>query len=591
MLQELNKLTGGINTSKESIRKPDEFADIVNMYYNARGALETRRGTRTFANQVGSKPFTSLFFFQRDDTGVRILLGVAGDVMYKYDEPNDEWDSIKTGLTEFEADGVTRTKWSFCVYKNIIYACDWVNPYMSIDGTTVTQALSSGVSVTLDHTTDIITHTAHWFVEGDRVALFWTLPSEITQGRMYFVRTITTDTYQISLKESSDIITFTSNGSWVTDKRATTPLFRYLQYMGDRVFGAGDDYAPITVFFTNAVPADAASFPPANYFDVGSDELWKINALKELWTFICVWKDRKIYSLDVATESAVPIDSGSWIRSHRSMQNVEGSIILFNESGLDTLRQTSAVSGTQALGTKVLSDKIQEYFNTVQPVSYKRNASLYAPLLNNYYFSFDRNNVGTTDTTVVYSSNYGAFTRYEYPSIYDYVTYIDQNGNYKYLFAPSTGGQVYEMEYGYDDAGVPIEWMCDYKTKFGTDDFKTISWVQVRWRKSRASNPTLTINIDGYDVSSCEISDDFINENISPFPVGVSPIWIYSLGGGDIVWNTIDTFEFSIRLPIEQTGQELSIKIEWNETPLVFSLEQMRVDVNKEVISLFDNYG
>lgn len=273
------------------------------------------------------------------------------------------------------------------------------------------------------------------------------------------------------------------------------------------------------------------------------------------------------------------------------MQNVEWSIILFNESGLDTLRQTSAVSWTQALGTKVLSDKIQEYFSSVQPVSYKRNASLYAPLLNNYYFSFDRNNQGSTDTTVVYSSNYGAFTRYEYPAIFDYVTYIDSSGNYKYLFAPSTGGQVYEMEYGYDDSGVPIEWNFDYRTKFGTDDFKTISWVQVRGRKSRASNPTLTINIDWYDVSSCTISDNFINENSSPFLVWVSPIGIYSLGGGDIVGNSIDTFEFSIRLPIEQTGQELSIRIEWNETPLVFSLEQMRVDVNKEVISLFDNYG
>lgn len=510
MLQELNKLTGGINTSKESIRKPDEFADIVNMYYNGRGALETRRGTRTFANQVGSKPFTSLFFFQRDDTGVRTLLGVAGTIMYKYNEWTNVWDTVKTGLTEFEADGVTRTKWSFCVYKNIIYACDWVNKYASYDGTTYTEY-------------------------------------------------------------------------------AGTPKFRYLQYMGDRVFGAGVDSTPTTLYYTSAAAADANN--PANLVVVGWDEWGKINAIKELGTFICVGKDYKIYSVNVSAPSATAIDSGSWIRSHRSMQNVEGSIILFNESGLDTLKQTSAVSGTQALGTKVLSDKIQEYFSSVQPVSYKRNASLYAPLLNNYYFSFDRNNVGTTDTTVVYSSQYGAFTRYEYPAIFDYVTYIDSSGNYKYLFAPSTGGQVYEMEYGYDDSGVPIEWNFDYRTKFGTDDFKTISWVQVRGRKSRASNPTLTINIDGYDVSSCTISDNFINENSSPFPVGVSPIWIYSLGWWDIVGDSIDTFEFSIRLPIEQTGQELSIRIEWNETPLVFSLEQMRVDVNKEVISLFDNYG
>jgi hypothetical protein len=57
------------------------------------------------------------------------------------------------------------------------------------------------------------------------------------------------------------------NGTTYTEY-AGTPKFRYLQYMGDRVFGAGVDSAPITVFFTNAIPADATVFPPANYFDV-----------------------------------------------------------------------------------------------------------------------------------------------------------------------------------------------------------------------------------------------------------------------------------------------------------------------------------
>lgn len=109
------------------------------MYYNRRGALETRRGTKNFADNVGTDPFTSLFFFQRDDTGDRYLIGVAGDTMYKYVEGTNSWSSIKTGLTKFEADGVTRTKWSFAVYKNIIYMCDGVNSYAKWDGTTYTE--------------------------------------------------------------------------------------------------------------------------------------------------------------------------------------------------------------------------------------------------------------------------------------------------------------------------------------------------------------------------------------------------------------------------------------------------------------------
>lgn len=56
------------------------------MYYNRRGALETRRGTTNFGDSVGSKPFTSLFFFQNDETGARYLVGTSGTNMYKYVE-------------------------------------------------------------------------------------------------------------------------------------------------------------------------------------------------------------------------------------------------------------------------------------------------------------------------------------------------------------------------------------------------------------------------------------------------------------------------------------------------------------------------
>lgn len=87
----------------------------------------------------------------------------------------------------------------------------------------------------------------------------------------------------------------------------------------------------------------------------------------------------------------------------------------------------SAISGTQALGTSILSENIRELFANIQPENYKTNCSLYAPLLNNYYFSFDANNLGTTDTTVVWSSSFGAFTKYSVPTLNDYCTYVDSD--------------------------------------------------------------------------------------------------------------------------------------------------------------------
>jgi hypothetical protein len=69
------------------------------------------------------------------------------------------------------------------------------------------------------------------------------------------------------------------NGTTYTEY-AGTPKFRYLQYMGDRVFGAGVDSTPTTLYYTSAAAADAQN--PANLLVVGGDEWGKINAIKEL---------------------------------------------------------------------------------------------------------------------------------------------------------------------------------------------------------------------------------------------------------------------------------------------------------------------
>jgi len=41
-------------------------------------------------------------------------------------------------LTEFEADGVTRTRWSFAVYLEKIYMCNGIDDYAEYDAATDT---------------------------------------------------------------------------------------------------------------------------------------------------------------------------------------------------------------------------------------------------------------------------------------------------------------------------------------------------------------------------------------------------------------------------------------------------------------------
>lgn len=77
--------------------------------------------------------------------------------------------------------------------------------------------------------------------------------------------------------------------------------------------------------------------------------------------------------------------------------------------------------------------------------------------MNNYYFAFDTNNDNRPDKVLVYNSLVSAWTEYVFPALYDFGVYTNSDEELLHLFASATGGQVYQFEYGYDDAGVPID--------------------------------------------------------------------------------------------------------------------------------------
>ena len=117
----------------------NQFEVLKNLYYNKDKRVQTRRGITEFGDAIWSSPITSYFFFKNDTTWDTMALCTAGTNMYKYDEWTTTWNSIKSGLTEFEADWVTRTRWSFVVYLNVVYMCNWIDAYASYDWTTYTE--------------------------------------------------------------------------------------------------------------------------------------------------------------------------------------------------------------------------------------------------------------------------------------------------------------------------------------------------------------------------------------------------------------------------------------------------------------------
>ncbi len=135
----IKDLSGWLNLQEPSILKDNEFTIINNMSYNSEGALQSRRWLATFGNPIGTnKPITSVFYFYDRTNDIRTLLATSGTDMYEYDEGTWNWSSIQSWLTEFEADWVTKTKWSFAVLREKIYMCNGIDDYAEYDPNTST---------------------------------------------------------------------------------------------------------------------------------------------------------------------------------------------------------------------------------------------------------------------------------------------------------------------------------------------------------------------------------------------------------------------------------------------------------------------
>lgn len=124
---------GGLNLADPTEIPNEDFAKLENFRRDSSKRLITRRGIATFGDNPDSKPSTSYFFHERDDGGGKIGIRVSGTIMSKYNETTDAWDSIETGLTEFESGSSgPRTRWSFAVYKNVIIGCNGVDAVRTI---------------------------------------------------------------------------------------------------------------------------------------------------------------------------------------------------------------------------------------------------------------------------------------------------------------------------------------------------------------------------------------------------------------------------------------------------------------------------
>lgn len=628
---------GWLNLSTSSILADNQFQICKNMFYNQKWQLQTRYWIKKFWAKIGSDaPVNSYFFHQRDDNEETIMLVWSWTDIYRYDETNDQYDSVKSNLEEFEKNWTSRVRKDFAVYRNAIYVADGVNSYAIIDWyTPAFITWWDGVSTTLANWTSI---TNGWFkitIDWQTRTITWvdlssaTSMDDIASAVQTAIRASTsnnetvvwdTDHFIISSADTTSIssISVMSKASWtfLWDKMCMTnstwaeitvkeyswnnlnykefgeqPLYRYINMNSDRLYGCGEDINPNTLYYTDAAPTDWSNLDK-NSVVVWWDEMGKINWMTALWKVMLVMKSHKVYGVQVPVDASDPwnieaIDSQNGWYSDRAIQNVWNTLVYFSERWVNNLTQRYTSASASTIISDPLDINVSELTSKIIKPSLNSNCALCIERLGNYYFSFDADGDDIPDTTLVYNSDCKAWTQYDYPMVYDYGEYLTKDWEQKYILASGREDQLYEIETWFDDDWVSIE----HKIKSKDYDFwqpwvyKTFEYIDIIWFKQRNTPIRLNIEVDWVASAWWIIEDDAIIESGVRITLWTRPIWLDQLAWDNDGTLWVDLYEYVVRLPLYISGWQINFQMIsdwWQRT-----LDRVRIGVNGEPIDLF----
>lgn len=595
--------------------RDDQFTVARNVYYNRDKRIQTRAWMKPFWNNFSSFPVSS-YYRRQTSKWINRAICFSWWSRYTYDEGSNTWIIFKSWLIATETItpynsilttydwaytynnfGATNpTRWSFAVYQDVVYMCDWVNPYAYYDWTTYTEAVSVVWNVTFDYTTDKVNLTAHWLLDWTQVRFVsWTLPSQLTLNEVYFVVNKTTDDFQISLTLWWVPIDFTDNGSWtISMEKLLQPRPRFLRTMQERLYAAWVDASPYTVYYSNTNPVNFQVFD-TNFNLVWNQWEWRITGLKDIWNVVLITKERAVYNIVIWDSVAVnKIDPINWWYSHRALENVENSLFYQTNFWVESLQQRVGVSWWPWLFNTPLTNDVRALTNLIKPYNLQYSVMYYNRFKTNVYYAFSTDQDSTLDTVLVYSTLTWSWTQYVLPALYDIWQYIDSNWEYHVIIASAQWWQLYEIETGFEDNGWVIESEIQSKRYYlwMPWTFKSFQWVDFIWKKSLWESINIAIVLDWSIVTQTVVTDDYLTDVNSQaiewvFPLGTETIWnesIWWAWSANDIWTL---YTYLIRVPIYQDATY----IQWDfasDTPwLGWTLDRARIFYDQSALDLF----
>jgi hypothetical protein len=373
----------------------------------------------------------------------------------------------------------------------------------------------------------------------------------------------------------------------VITEYAALPKVRYLAYLSEVVAGFGEDLNPITLYYSAAAPADGTTIN-TNAVVIGGDEQGKGTGLFSQQQLFLAAKEKKIYEVDLSSKLALPLDAQNGLYSHRALAQFGNTVIYYNDLGLNKLYARSGTSGGGALAADSISNNVQPLLDEIQPKYYNSNCGHTIEELNNYYFSFDTTNEDTPDVTLVLSALTNAFTQYSIPPAYQYGKYEMDTGEIKHLIASATTGQMYEIETGFDDDGIPITF--NLKTKqwdLGSpEEWKDFEFIEIYGKMSQGGEINCYTRIDSTLIDTSTIDNNFIDITQTAYPIGTKPLGLYPIGGGT---GSLEVFPYKIRIPLLGAGggQKIQLQMLSTASSMAWTFEKVSIGYNGNVIDVF----
>lgn len=193
----------------------------------------------------------------------------------------------------------------------------------------------------------------------------------------------------------------------------------------------------------------------ANYIDIQPDDGDKIMGLAVFQDYVVIFKQFAIYQMDFDTNgdpTVVLITRSAGCVSHKSIVPVENDLYFMSREGVRVLGNQA--NYFNSIRTSLISTPIKPTIDDITELQFTRCNAVY---FNKQYILNIPTTSGTNDKTIVWHTNYKAWSIWNNTNSDSMLRYINTSNEETLLFLGYSGTQVYKFTPDiYTDNGSPI---------------------------------------------------------------------------------------------------------------------------------------